>query len=274
MAVRRLFEFSTLFWETPLISKEQINSWIGVLISILMLTGLIYIRQIFNLLDQIKELKKKDETRLLNVIIQTEEKARQTFARDLHDGLGPVLSSIKMTISAIDLKKMGKSNQQIIKRTCQITDEAIITLKEISNNLSPHLLKNYGLKVALENFAGHLLENSDIKLELKGNIESKRYFYNLEISLFRIITELLNNSIKHGKPNFIKIEINDNGNDLRIDYEEDGCGFNSRDHASGKQINGMGLENIRSRVKSLNGHYYIYSEQNKGVRVFILLPYK
>ncbi|MDD4425516.1 MAG: sensor histidine kinase, partial [Mariniphaga sp.] len=86
MALRRLFEFSALFWETQLISKEEVNSWIGVFISILMLTGVIYIRQIFNLQDRIEEIRKESETRLLKAVIQTEEKARQSFARELHDG--------------------------------------------------------------------------------------------------------------------------------------------------------------------------------------------
>lgn len=274
MAIRRLFEFYSLFRDTPLLPKEDINSWIGVLISLLMLIGLIYIRQIFNLLDEIKELRKKDEARLLKVIIQTEEKARQTFARDLHDGLGPVLSSIKMTISAIDLKKIDKTNQRIIERTTQVTDEAITTLKEISNDLSPHLLKNYGLKIALENFAGRLLENSNIRFEMTGNIDSKRYFYDLEISLFRIISELMNNSVSHGKPDLITINLTDYGDDLRIEYRDNGCGYDINDHTSKNKIEGMGLTNIRSRVKSLNGYYYAYSELNKGVRVYIQTPLK
>lgn len=274
MAFRRLFEFSSWFWETQLISKEEINSWIGILISILMLAGVIFIRQIFNLQDRIEEIRKESETRLLKAVIQTEEKARQSFARELHDGLGPVLSSIKMTVSAIELDKMDNANKKIIERTCNATDEAIVTLKEISNNLSPHLLKNYGLVKALDTFANQLLSNSNIQLELKSDFESERFDYDLEINIFRIISELLNNSVKHGQPQKISIDFKENENYLLIEYCDDGDGFNIDDNSKQFVSPGMGLKNINSRIKSLNGYYYTDSEPGKGIKVYIQIPVK
>jgi signal transduction histidine kinase len=274
MALRRLFEFSALFWDTQLISKEEVNSWIGVLISILMLTGVTFIRQIFNLQDRIDEIRKESEARLLKAVIQTEENARQSFARELHDGLGPVLSSIKMIVSAIELEKMDTPNKRIIERTSKATDEAITTLKEISNHLSPHLLKNYGLIKALDTLVSQLLTNLNIRLELTGNIKSKRYSYDLEINVFRVVSELLNNSVKHGSPGKIEIKMEENGNYLRIEYEDDGAGFDFRDSAKEIHLSGMGLENIRSRIKSLNGYYYMDSEPGEGVKVHIQIPLK
>ncbi len=270
MAFRRLLEISSLFWETQLISKEEISSWIGIIVSILMLAGVIFIRQIFKLQDRIEEIRKESESRLLKAVIQTEEKSRQAFARELHDGLGPVLSSIKMTVSAIELEKMDSANKKIIERTCKATDEAIITLKEISNDLSPHLLKNYGLIKALDTFARQLLTNSGIQLELKSDIESKRFYYDLEINAFRIISELLNNSVKHGNPNKISISFKENGGNLLIEYRDNGSGFNSNLHSKA----GMGLENMNSRIKSLDGYFYIDSEPGNGVNVHIQIPVK
>ncbi|MDD4226854.1 MAG: ATP-binding protein [Mariniphaga sp.] len=272
MALRRLFEFSALFWETQLISKEEVNSWIGVFISILMLTGVIYIRQIFNLQDRIEEIRKESETRLLKAVIQTEEKARQSFARELHDGLGPVLSSIKMTVSAIELETLDVPNKMIVERTCKATDEAILALKEISNHLSPHLLQNYGLIKALNTFAGRLLSNSTIQLEFTSNIKTERYHYDLEINVFRIITELVNNSVKHGGPEKIKIQLMKLKSDLRIDYQDNGVGFDPEGKPDGEFLRGMGLENIRSRVKSLNGFFSIHSFPGEGVKVLIQIP--
>ncbi len=274
MALRRLIEFSTLFWETQLISKEGANSWIGVVISMLMLTGVIFIRQIFNLQDYIDEIRKESEARLLKAVIQTEEKARQSFARELHDGLGPVLSSIKMIVSAIEPEKMGASNKRIIERTCKAADEAIIALKEISNNLSPHLLSNYGLIKALDTFANQMLINQDIQLGLTDHIGPKRYPYDLEINVFRIVSELLNNSVKHGDPRKITINIKENRGYLKIEYEDNGAGFILKDRTDEMRISGMGLENIRSRIKSLNGYYYLDSEPGKGVKVHIQIPVK
>lgn len=274
MALRRLFEVSTLFWETKLISKEEVNSWIGILISILMFTSVFFIRRIFNLQDQLEKIREGNEIRLLGAIIQTEEKTRQSVARELHDGLGPVLSSIKMTVSAIDMEKIEGTNQEIISRTCKATDEAIVALKEISNQLSPHLLKNYGLIKALETLAGQLLSNSEIQLELNENIGEKRYDYNLEINLFRIISELLNNSVKHANPSNIRIKIEEINDHLRMDYADNGLGFSIDENEQAAKTKGMGLENIYSRIKSLKGFYFIDSKPGDGMKAHIQVPMK
>ncbi len=274
MAFRRLIEFSTLFWETKLISKENVNSWIGILISILMLTSVIFIRRIFNLQDQLEKIREGSEIRLLRAIIRAEEKTRQSVARELHDGLGPVLSSVKMTISAIDLEKIDNTNKEIITRTCKATDEAIVALKEISNHLSPHLLKNYGLLIALDTLADHLLINTEIQFDLKGDIEEKRYDYNTEINLFRIISELLNNSVKHGHPSKIKVSIEEINDCLRIDYADNGKGFIIGENGQTTKTKGMGLENIQSRIKSLKGNYFIDSKPSGGTKVYIQIPLK
>ena len=272
MALRRLFEFSTLFWETQLISKDEINNWIGILISILMLTSVVFIRRIFNLQDQLEEIREGSEISLLSAIIRTEEKTRQAVARDLHDGLGPVLSSVKMTISALDIAKIDSGNKEIVTRASSATDEAITVLKEISNHLSPHLLKNYGLMNALNAKSRQLLSNTNIQFELNGNINDNRYNYDVEINLFRIASELINNSIKHGHPAKIELTIDESNEALYLKYSEDGKGFDTRELQQLTSESRMGLENIRSRVKSLKGYCLIQSEAGQGTKVNIQIP--
>jgi len=274
MALRRLSEFSALFWETQLVSKVEVSSWIGVMISILMLAGVIFIRQIFNLQDRIELLRKENESRLLKAVIQGEEQARRAIARDLHDGLGPVLSSIKMTVSAIDSCKMDNTNQKMVELTCKATDEAIVALKEISNHLSPHLLKNYGLMKALEAISNQMLANTTINFDLKGNIESKRFHYDIEIGLFRVISELLNNSIKHADPAKISLDISETKDILKMSYSDDGKGFEMKDELSSLEGKGMGFENIRSRIKSMNGFYFLESEPGNGMKINVQIPLK
>jgi signal transduction histidine kinase len=274
MSVRRLIEFSSIFWETKIIAKEYVDNWIGVFVSVLMLSGLIFIRQIFNFQARIDEIRKDSEARLLSAIIQGEEKARQAIARDLHDGLGPLLSSIKMIISATDLDKLDQDNRRIIERSCLVTDEAIVSLKEISNHLSPHLLKNYGFTKAIETFAGQLLENSKIKFQVLTNIETRRFHYDLEISLYRIVTELLNNSVKHANAKNIRLEIVEKENLIQLEYKDDGSGFSLENYQNENGYKGMGLENIRSRIKSLDGQFFINTEPGKGIVVFIQTPLK
>lgn len=274
MSVSRLIEFSSIFWETSIVEKEHVDNWIGIFVSVLMLVGLIFIRRIFNFQARIDEIRKNSEARLLSAIIQGEEKARQAIARDLHDGLGPLLSSIKMIISATDLEKIDQNNRKIIERSCLVTDEAIVSLKEISNHLSPHLLKNYGFTKAIETFAGQLFENSKVKFQMLTNIENKRFNYDLEISLYRIVTELLNNSAKHADAKNIKLEIFEKRNLIQLEYKDDGIGFSMENYHNEGGYKGMGLENIRSRIKSLNGQFLINTEPGKGIHVFIQTPLK
>lgn len=274
MALRRLFEFSTLFWETQLISKDEVNNWIGILISILMLTGVIFIRQIFNLQEQLEKLRNGNEISLLNAIIKTEEKTRQTIAKDLHDGLGPVLSSIKMTISAVDNQTISSSNHEMIVRAQKAADEAIVTLKEISNHLSPHLLKNYGLISAVNNLSQQLLRHTNIQFDLEENLGQKRYNSNLEINLFRVLSELIHNSIKHGHPEKIKLLLTEEKGSIQLKYFDNGKGFKVHEKAQRSAPEGMGLENIRSRVKSLNGNCFIQSETGCGTKIYIQIPLK
>lgn len=115
IAVERLFEFSSLFWETQIFPKEEVRSWLGVAVSVMMFTSLYYIRQIFNLQDEVDRMRKENEKQLLTGIIQGEERARQAIASDLHDGIGPLLSSIKMIISSIDMEKMDPDNKRLLK---------------------------------------------------------------------------------------------------------------------------------------------------------------
>ncbi|MDZ4263411.1 MAG: ATP-binding protein [Pseudomonadota bacterium] len=262
MTVQRLFEFSSYYWENRLFPTETINSWVGVVVSVLMLISLFYIRRIFNLQDQLDEMRTNSEKRLLSAVILGEEKARQSIAGDLHDGIGPLLSSIKMLVSSGEYDK----------RSCDVIDEAIVSLREIANHLSPHLLKNYGLTKALDTFARQLLLATDIKFEMSSEIGVKRYGYDVEISVYRIVAELLNNSVKHAESSLVSLKIFEMGDSSVVEYSDNGKGFDVTAFCSKEGLSGMGLENICSRVKSIGGVFEINSSAGSGVFVKIIIP--
>lgn len=271
MAIRRLFDFSNLFWESRLFQREEINGWIGVLISVVMLVGVIFIRQIFNLQDRIEQLRKENEQKVLSAIIRTEDRARQDFARELHDGLGPVLSSIKMTLSAVDEASLSEKNGKILLSACKASDNAILTLKEISNNLSPHLLKNFGLAKAIETTANQLISGHRL-LDLRMNFDENHLSDELKISCYRIVTELITNSLKHGNPFKVQLNIMESDRRLWILYGDDGCGFDQTLPGKSIQSNGMGLNNIFSRIKSLQGDYKIRTAPGNGFHIELQFP--
>lgn len=274
MAIRRLFDFSTLFWETNLFQREEINAWIGILISVFIFVGVIFIRKIFNLQDQVENLRQESEQKVLSAIINTEETERQTFARELHDGLGPVLSSIKMTLSAIKTESLTPINREIINKALNASNTSVTTLKEIANNLSPHLLKNYGLEKAIETFARQLFSPTSIKFESNLNFDENHLSEEMKISCYRIVSELINNSIKHANPSVVNLEINETDRFLTIKYKDDGCGFENFQIDKNSKIPGMGFSNIISRTKSLNGMYHIQTSPGNGLSVEFNFPLK
>lgn len=272
MAIRRLVDFSSLFRESELFTTEEINAWLGVLISLLIFIGVIFIRSIFNLQDRIEIIRRESELKVLSAVIQAEEQTRQAVARELHDGLGPILSSVKMTNSTLDKDKLGLHNKTIVERTDRAVDEAILSLKEISNFLSPHLLTNYGITKAVKTFANQLLSHTTIDFDFFTNLKEQRYGYEIEINLYRIFTELINNSVKHADPDKIVLEIMEEDKLLRFKYLDNGKGLGKKRDVMSLKDTGMGMSNIRSRVKSLNGSFHLETSPGEGLLVNIIIP--
>ncbi|HUM89369.1 MAG TPA: histidine kinase, partial [Prolixibacteraceae bacterium] len=152
MAVRLFLEVITIFNPEREALTSMLYSWLGVIISLLTLISLMFIRRLFNAQNKYEELRTERESEVLSAIIKTEENERSRFAKELHDGLGPLLSSIKMSVSAIKKQMDGKNDGSIIENTEKLIDESIFTIKEISNNISPHILNNFGLYKALQSF--------------------------------------------------------------------------------------------------------------------------
>ena len=274
MAVRRLFDFSTLFYDSKLVPREEINSWLGVFISILIFVGVIFIKKIFNLQDKIEQLRLENEQNILSAVINAEEKARQSFARELHDGLGPALSSIKMTLSAINQDSLNPQMGIIIKNAYNLTDNSVTALKEIANNLSPHLLKNYGLEKAIETFSNQLFSSTNIKFSYYISLNETHLSEEMKTSFYRITCELMNNSLKHANPNSVNLEITESDSLVVINYKDDGCGFKNFQTEPGSKFPGMGFNNIISRTKSLKGFFQINTSPGMGFSIEFYFPLK
>src|SRR4030042_3371987 len=149
MAVRKIIQLFEYFRGTPSLTWQMIDDWTDVLISCLIIVGVILIRELFSSLKRADIDRLRAEKRVINAIINTEENERKRFAKDLHDGLGPLLSTVKMSLSALGERITDNTGTVILNNTNHLVNEAINTLKDISNNLSPHVLSNFGLSSAL-----------------------------------------------------------------------------------------------------------------------------
>ena len=244
-----------------------IHNSISITISLLIFVGVIFIKKIFNLQKRIDELRKQSENRVLNAIIITEERERQRFAKDLHDGLGPLLSMMKMSVSALLKSDMKTNEKEIITNIDTLVSESITAIRDVSNNLSPHILDNFGLISALQSFVAKVTKNNSVQISIFSNKTDVRLEYNKEVVLYRIILELISNTIKHSGAHNIGISIIFNETGILVEYKDDGKGFNFEKEM--QLHSGMGLSNISSRINSIHGEIEFQSVQNNGLIVFI-----
>ncbi len=213
--------------------------------------------------------RKLMEKQVLNAIINTEEKERERFAKDLHDDLGPLLSSIKMYVGMLEKVDKEEKQKYIVNNLKEIVKEAITTTKDVSNDLNPHVLNNYGLASALTLFIEKLLEKINISFD--DELGKARYAATIELSLYRITKELINNTLKHASANKILLKLWEKDNNLCLQYEDDGMGL-PEDALEIKKPSGMGLSNIISRAKSLNAKYTFYTKTEKGFKFEMQVP--
>jgi len=271
MAFSRLFDAIAheKIWSP--IEIDLLNKWLGIITSFLLLIGVIFIRKIFNFLDRIEQLRKENENRVLNAIIRTEEKERKQFAKDLHDGMGPLLSSAKMSLSALSDLGLSAGDKRIINNTNLVIQEAIHSLKEISNHLSPHILTNFGLVRAIQSYTNKINTLHGIYIEIEDEIGDKRFNYNIEVVIYRVVTELINNTLKHSGANKILIQLNLVDQNLHLKYQDNGRGFEAAKTLNQFQ-SGMGYDNINTRLRSIMANMTLNSTIGKGVLIEINAP--
>lgn len=268
MAVRKFIQLFEYFRGTPSYMWQMIDEWLGVLISFLIIVGVVLIRELFYSLKKADFDRARSEKRVINAIITTEENERKRFAKDLHDGLGPLLSTVKMSLSALDQRINDQTGTEILNNTNHLVNEAINTLKDISNNLSPHILSNFGLSSALSAFVAKINKTKAIEIDFKSNMEKIRLETEKEVVVYRAACELINNSIRHSGASRIEIDLNKHEKFITLQFYDNGRGFDTS-ALSNEDRKGMGLSNIDTRVKSVDGVFILESTPGKGTSALI-----
>lgn len=242
---------------------EIVQRGLAFVISLVLLIGVFYIRKIFQFMRRVDEIRRETEKQVLAAVIRTEEQERQRFAKELHDGLGPLLSVIKMLVSGLDSEKTTTVNEKIKLNLRQAVDEAITGVRNISANISPHILNNFGLKDAIETFIKRMGQTKELEICMTTNLTKERFSYNVEVILYRVVCELINNTLRHAMATRISIDLQLEENTLYLEYIDNGIGF---DVQAISKHEGLGLNNMRYRIQSGNGDIEIRSERGKGMR--------
>ena len=213
--------------------------------------------------------RKQLESRILDTIISTEEKEREKFSRNLHDELGPLLSSIKMYVNSLSASIEKSKHDFITSQLKIILKDVIQSTKEISNDLSPHVLANYGLTAALEWYINQI--KPYISVTFETNIKDERFPTSMELSVYRIIRELMNNTVKHAQATKITIKLFLILKSIHLNYSDNGLGFN-KDFHNDYKLMGMGMSNIISRCRSINATSKFFNNAPVGMAFEMLVP--
>ena len=272
MAVQRLAEFLPFVTDFRSEDFELFYMWLGAITSLFFAIGVLLIQKIFDYIRKGERETRRHEKALLKAVVLAEERERHRFATELHDGLGPLLSTIKMSVSSLAEVETNPASLSVIKNTSMVVSEAIKSIQEISNNLSPHMLVNFGVAKAIRSFINKINRSKGLKVIFDTNIFDTRYSTGTEIVIYRSVCELLNNSIKHSKASKINISLMGDDKSITVVYKDNGVGFDTKTLFDDEKKQGAGYFNMLSRVNSLKGKLDIESDKNKGVLVTIIVP--
>lgn len=213
----------------------------------------------------IQELEKEHQLIAMQSVLKGQEEERSRLARDLHDGVGGLLSGVKLSLSTMKGNVfISEENAQSLNRVISQLDESITELRRVSHNMMPEALIKFGLKEALENYCEDLNFSGPISVQFQAYGMERRMEQSTEIILYRIVQELLNNVTKHAEAKKVLIQLVREDDRFNLTVEDDGKGFDSSEIK-----NGAGLSNIRARTEYLSGNLDIVSKKGEGTSVHI-----
>jgi len=184
-------------------------------------------------------------------------------------GIGPLLSTVKLYVNELGSSDIGDNEKkEFVIQVNKMLDDAVSSIREISNNLMPRVIHEYGLIKALEAFCQKVNQTGKIHVDLNSTGIESTLDKNIQLILFRVISELLTNTIKHANAKNAYIQLLKSDNNISLVFSDDGIGFNST-KVMGNKNTGIGLKSIVSRIKSINGNCDIQSNEGKGFKIMI-----
>jgi signal transduction histidine kinase len=217
--------------------------------------------------QKILQLEEEKKLMAAKILVEGQEEERKRIATELHDGLGVLLSATKMQFSTISDK--SPENKGLIEKATRMLEQASGDVRKISHNMMPGLLTKLGFYEAVEDLFEGIDDAGDLNAVCSITGSQERLPENKEIMLYRIVQEMVNNTLKHAEAGNIDIRISEHPGFLDINYSDDGKGF---DVSQKLESESLGLQSIQSRIDFLNGMMNLKSEPGKGVRYDIRIP--
>ncbi|WP_293307674.1 sensor histidine kinase [Pedobacter sp. UBA5917] len=219
-----------------------------------------------NYRQKVADLQQKQQLEISRAMLNAEEKERNRVAQDLHDGLGGMLSGLKINLSNWAKHSEMQLHDVELQRIVNQLDSSVTELRHIARNMMPQTLLKFGLEVALKDLAESAMGNN-MHIDFQALNISKNIALEEQIIIYRIVQEILTNILKHARADEVVLQCSENEKHFYITIEDNGTGFDTSTYKKG-----MGIENIKNRVAYLKGSLEIDSKPGNGTNINIEIP--
>lgn len=219
--------------------------------------------------QKIRQLEEEKKLLSAKALIEGQEEERKRIAKELHDGLGVILSTAKMHFSKVVESK--SEDPDLIKKATRLLEQAATDVRRISHNMMPGVLTKLGLVEAIEDILDEINEIPGTEAIFSLTGEETRLMENTEIMLYRVIQEIINNTLKHAEASEIGVSMDYKSDYIRISISDNGKGFDQEEKIKSKSI---GLSSIQSRVDFINGKLKLESSPGNGTSYNMIIPIK
>jgi signal transduction histidine kinase len=210
----------------------------------------------------------KEQEARISAVFQAQEEERRRIAKELHDGIGQTISAIKMNYQSLSGKAIEKELAPDFEKIGKMLENAGAEVRNISHQMLPKELEQFGLIPAVEGMLSQNLENAPLKYEFEHSGFTERIGNQIELAIFRILQELINNAMKHSKANLLTVQLVKLKSHVVLNVSDNGIGFD----VEVQKRSGIGLLNIASRTDAIKGHLHYESAPGKGTTVTIRTP--
>ncbi|TVQ14465.1 MAG: hypothetical protein EA361_07800 [Bacteroidetes bacterium] len=211
---------------------------------------------------EMEQVKLQRDKQMIKALMEGEEKERRRIARELHDGVNGNLAALKLNLAGIQNKDFSS-----------LLEETMLEIRDLSHNLVPDVVKRSGLKTALEQFVHKINKSPEIKVDFQFLGSGQPIGEETGVHIYRIVQELLTNSLKHAGASQILVQIINNEDTLSLTVEDDGKGFEINPGAGlPDNSEGIGLSGVENRVTYMQGSFDIHSSTHSGTSIHIEIP--
>ncbi|WP_372745127.1 ATP-binding protein [Lutibacter sp.] len=259
-----------LWLEMSIIPMNQLNSNQRVLV---LCNDITRRKESQKVIDSLNERRFQEQVDLqknqASQIVEAQEEERKRIAKDIHDGIGQMLTALKFNIESINAENPEATSQKVA-RLKDLLGNLIKEVRTVTFNLTPSELIDYGIVPTIQKLADRLSELTGKMVLFENKTNFKGRFDSLvETNLYRVVQEAVNNALKYAESNYILISISHSDQLLSIVIDDNGKGFDPQKLTATKSESGMGLFFMKERINYINGRIFINSEKNNGTRITI-----